>query len=78
MIITHYDLFLAEYMFIVGGNGGTCSCPFIGTEIVSLREDDQIPDCLTDLSDPYPTPLLLSSAGGALPDAGKKSFNTYP
>ena len=70
--------YLPEYMFIVGGNGGTCSCPFIGTEIVSLREDDQIPDCLTDLSDPYPTPLLLSSAGGALPDAGKKFLNTYP
>ena len=58
-------------MFIVGDNGY-----FKYPEIVSLREGGQIPDCLTDLSDPFPHRTWLESAGGALPEAGKMSLNT--
>ena len=51
-------------MFIVGDHSYSYY-----PEIVSLREGGQIPDCLTDLSEPYPTRLWTSSAGGAIPEA---------
>ena len=65
-------------MFIVGDNGY-----FYGPEIVSLREGGQIPECLTDLSDPPFGNLFTCSAGGAIPEArapeaGKKVFLHLP
>ena len=68
---TNYDIFFAEYMFIVGDHSYSYY-----PEIVSLREGGEIPDCLTDLSDPFPPRTWFSSAGGALPEAGKMSLNT--
>ena len=55
-------------MFIVGDHSYSYY-----PEIVSLREGGQIPDCLTDLSDPDPNGPWTYSAGGALPEVGKKS-----
>ena len=58
-------IFLAKYMFVVGGGGGT--------EIVPISEDTQIPDCLSNLKD-HPDPVE-NSAGGALPERGKLDPN---
>ena len=55
---------IGEYLFVVGSGWSTRR----KTEIVSLTEDDSIPNCLDALSD-HPNELYYA-AGGALPDAG--------
>ena len=60
-------------MFITWGENGSGTADEPSIEIVSLREGSQIPDCLTDLSDP--TSFWSGSAGGdddKAPRAGKR------
>ena len=58
----------AEYLFVVGGGPSVFADESKATEIVSLTEDEGIPECLSELAD-HPNPILFA-AGGALPAAG--------
>ena len=61
----------AEYLFVVGGGGkgGVFDDTLKATEIVSLAEDEGVPECLSELAD-HPNEVLYA-AGGALPTAGR-------